>query len=217
MKKFTSPLLLTVMISFYTTSNSFSQESDGKSEKENYSVVTGGAGFSLAGLLFSVVQRAGNSIPGSDFSLAHTPVIVGNFDYVFKHRFSLGASYTYQSFSLSYTNYQYNSNGVQLLGTWKDKITRANYAVRPIFHFGDKEDLDPYLGVRLGFTQWAYKSTNPDPYYSTGDFYGSKFSPGIKFQAFFGVRYYFTDMIGFNAELAIGPTYYSMLGLSAKF
>lgn len=214
MKKITSYFLFIALFSGLSSTTSFSQ---GKAEKENYAVVTGGAGFSLVGLLFSAFQSASNSIPGSEFSLTHTPVLAGNFDYVFNGKFSLGAAYTYQSFNGSYTNYQYTSNGVEVYGTWKDKVIRSNYALRPIFHFGKGEDLDPYLGCRLGFTQWAFRSSNPDPYYSTGDFYGSRFSPGVKFQGFFGVRYYFTDFLGFNAELAVGPTYYSLFGLSAKF
>lgn len=217
MKKFTSSLLLTVMISFLTTSNSFSQESDGKSEKENYSVVTGGAGFSLVGAIFSVVQKLSDAVPGSEFHLKHTPVIVGNFDYVFKKKFSLGAAYTYQAFDVSYKNYEYKSNGATLYGTWEDHVTRSNFAVRPIFHFGNKDNFDPYFGCRLGFTQWKFNSYNPDPNFIANDFYGSKFNSGIRFQAFFGVRYYFTDFFGFNMEVAVGPTYFSMLGLSAKF
>lgn len=184
--------------------------------EQGKSVVTAGAGYSLVGALFKSVDNAIGS--NGTVDLKSTPVICGMYDYALADHFSIGAAFSYQSFTAVYTNAEYtNSQGFTVTGSWKDRVTRMNYAIRPLFHFGDNESFDHYAGVRLGFTNWGFTSDNPDPYYNTTDFYPSGFKNRLRVQTLYGMRYFFTDNIGVNLELAIGSPYYMMGGVNFKF
>jgi hypothetical protein len=174
-------------------------------------VVTAGAGYSVAGILFGLVQDGLNTV--STVKSTKTPVIIGGLDYGISDRFSLGAVYSYQGLSASYTSYTTNS-GDTVSGVFKDKLTRQSIGIRPLFHFGDNDDLDVYAGARFSYVFWNYKSSRTDV--NVTDFFKGFGSP-VKFQAIFGARYFFSPNIGFGMELAIGPTYYVTAGINARF
>lgn len=177
-----------------------------------------GVGVSLVGALFSAVKNNVNAQPGATVTLHSTPVITAGVDYAIADHFSLGVAGSYQSFSSEYTNYTYtNSQGVDVTGSYKDKVTRMNFGLRPLFHFGDNENFDPYFGARISFTNWSYSTSNPDPYYDFGDVYSFIGASPVKFQVLFGAHYFFNEIVGINGEVAVGPSYYLMGGLSFKF
>ncbi|HEY6161692.1 MAG TPA: outer membrane beta-barrel protein [Bacteroidia bacterium] len=175
---------------------------------QGQTVITGGAGFSLAGILFTLIKDALNS---SNVTSKTTPVIGGMVDYGISDHFSLGGAYTYQSVSASYTSY--TKDTITYTGNFKDKISRQNFGVRPLFHFGSNENFDTYAGARLSYTIWKYTS-NARTDVSSTDFSGTS---RIHFQALFGMRYFFTENIGFNFEAAVGPSYYAFFGINARF
>ena len=180
------------------------------------STVTGGVGFSLAGLLFRAIDNAADDAI-SNFEMKSTPGMLLHYDYGLADRFSIGAAFSYQQFKLVYTNMPYTTTaGYEDTASWDDKVKRINFGIRPLFHFGNNEDLDMYTGVRISMTQWSFSSSHPDPLYDDGDFYDS-FNSTIRFQALFGLRYYFTPNIGFNTEFAIGTPYFLSLGANFRF
>src|ERR1051326_180569 len=128
----------------------------GKARAQNaqgQSVATIGAGASLAGLVFAFVKNASNQ--GSDYSskLTSTPAILASYDYGIADRFSLGLAFSYQQFGVQYTNYTYtNSQGVDVTGSFSDKLSRINFGLRPIFHFGTDNKMDGYFGARISTT-----------------------------------------------------------------
>lgn len=212
MKKVRTPVFVFLFSILLTISpnKSFSQTEKGQV------VLTGGAGTSLVGLLFNAITNPANKVQG-EVEFKSTPALLGMIDYGIAKRFSLGFAFSYQSFSGTYSNYSYtNSNGIRVIGTFKDKLTRMNYAIRPLFHLGNNEELDLYIGPRIGFTKWDYTTNNADPYYN-GDYDGGAFSDRVRVQVLFGVRYFFNEHIGINGELAIGTPYYMMGGINFKF
>jgi hypothetical protein len=182
---------------------------------QGQSVVTGGVGFSVVGLFLGLVDNALDA--ATDIRSTKTPVLLGAYDYGVSDRFSIGVGYTYQSLTLKYDGYYVNGNLDSLKqGSFTDRLTRQNFGLRPMFHFGDNDDLDIYAGLRVSFLRWSYTSNRPDIAGNwASDILGGA-SP-IKAQALFGMRYFFTENLGFNTELAIGPSYFAMIGINARF
>lgn len=180
---------------------------------QGQSVVTGGVGFSVVGLFFGLVENGLDA--GTDIRSTKTPVLIGAYDYGISDRFSVGIAYSYQSLTLKYDNYT-DMNGNLVLGSFTDRLARQNFGLRPLFHFGDNDDLDIYAGLRLSFMRWSYTTDRPD----LADNFATELLGGaspIKVQGLFGMRYFFTENLGFNTELAIGPSYFAMIGINARF
>jgi hypothetical protein len=180
---------------------------------QGQSVVTGGVGFSVVGLFFGLVETGLDA--GTEIRTTKTPVLIGAYDYGVSDRFSVGVAYSYQGLTLKYDNY-IDANGNTVLGNFTDRLTRQNFGLRPLFHFGDNDDFDIYAGLRLSFMRWSYTTDRPDlaSNFATEILGGA--SP-VKVQGLFGMRYFFTENIGFNTELAIGPSYFAMIGVNARF
>jgi len=106
-------------------------------------------------------------------------------------------------------------NLISTTGSFTDRITRQSIGVRPLFHFGESENLDLYTGARFSYVWWNYKSDGRTDL-SSSDIFGGFGSP-VKPQAIFGMRYNFMPALGFNAEFAIGSTYFMMVGINARF
>jgi hypothetical protein len=180
---------------------------------QGQSVVTGGVGFSVVGLFFGLIENGLDA--GTEIRSTRTPVLIGAYDYGISDRFSVGIAYSYQSLTLKYENYT-DLNGNLVVGSFTDRLTRQNFGLRPLFHFGDNDDLDIYAGLRLSLMRWSYSSDRPD----ISDNFATNILGGIspvKVQGLFGMRYFFTENIGFNTELAIGPSYFAMVGINARF
>jgi hypothetical protein len=181
-----------------------------KAQKEKgQSVITAGVGYSLVGIIGTAFADAIKS--NTTVKMKNIPVIMGAYDFGISEKFSVGLSYTYQSLSAEYDNYVKDT--ITYYGNFKDKITRQNIGIRPLFHFGDNEDLDTYFGARLSYTLWNYTTTTNNTIEDFDDLFVGR----PRFQALVGARYFFTDLIGFNFELAIGPSYFGLFGLNVKF
>jgi hypothetical protein len=183
-------------------------------KKQGESVVTLGVGSSLTGILFKAIENSVNAVGGASLQVKSTPGLQGMYDFGITDRFSLGVAGSYQSYSMIYAGYIYDTSSVGR--NYKDKITRMNIGLRPLVHLGDGEKVDTYLGARFGYTRWSYKTDNIDPNYSLGDIYHS-FGNTVKIQVLFGLRYFFTDNIGIGGEISIGSPYFMMGGINAKF
>lgn len=170
---------------------------------------TAGGSFSLTGLTMNFVIDAIDNAQGT--TTRSTPGLNGMFDYGITDRFSLGAAYHFQNFRAEFNGYT-DSAGNAVVGDYYVGVTRQNIGLRALFHFGDNDDLDIYAGARAGITLWSY-NTNANTTGLGDDLFTSRVWP----QAIFGMRYYFTPNIGVNTEFAIGPPYYLMLGVNARF
>jgi hypothetical protein len=173
---------------------------------------TAGASFSITGLFVNAVLATVDQAGGVNTS--SIPGLNAMFDYGVSDRFSVGAAYYYQSFTTNFTSYTDTSGTVQN-GDFKLALIRQNAGARMLFHFGENENLDVYAGARVGFTFWSTKSDVPAN--SGLDLDVSAIRSRMLPQGIFGMRYYFTDNIGANVELAVGPPYFMMIGLNARF
>lgn len=192
-------------------------------------VVTGGAGFSASGLYVRVISSALEMAAGSKFNVTNTPALLGSIDYGITKNFSVGGAYSYQSFTFNFQEVPYVTvQGRDTIGTWKDKLMRSNAGIRLLFHTsaggpeGDGPEgtgFDMYGGMRIGYLVWNYKSYNTDPDYPLNTFYDQvkAFRKRPTFQLVGGARYFFTENIGINAEVALGAPYFAMAGVNFKF
>lgn len=198
-------LLIASIFICTTAINTDAQKLKGQS---NFTI---GTSFSLTSFFINIIKEALNT--STEITAKSIPAVNAMYDFGLSESFSVGAAFSYQQWTAEYGGY-YNSNGDTVVGNFKDKMTRTNFGIRPLFHFGENENLDMYMGARLSFTQWGYSSDSGNGKTSGDIFAGAN---PIKFQALFGMRYFFTENVGFNMELAVGPTYYAMFGVNLRF
>ncbi len=193
--------------------------------KPNEVVFTGGAALSYTQFGTDVFNGGltGNFYSGN-LSRWSYPAFVLNGDVGITDRLSLGAAFSWQTIGFNFKNvpYPYGYSYYQTPSppqTWVDTYDRFNVSGRALYHFIREKELDMYLGVRIGYTWWDRKTTNNDPSYSYSlyDEYSKIFLMPVSIQSVLGFRYYFSDYVGLNAELGIGPPYALMLGLNLKF
>ena len=210
MKKTTHFFIILLLVGFST----FAPQYANAQKIKGQTVVTAGAGYSLVGALMTLISDGLNT--SGTVTSTKTPVIIGGLDYGITDHFSIGAVYTYQGLSAKYSSF-YDSNGnlISTTGSFTDRLTRQSIGVRPLFHFGESENLDLYTGARFSYVLWNYKPDGRTDL-SSSDIFGGFGSP-VKPQAIFGMRYNFMPALGFNAEFAIGSTYYMMVGINASF
>lgn len=183
---------------------------------QGQAVITGGAGYSVAGIFLGLLSDGLNAT--GVVTSTKTPVILGGVDYGLSDRFSLGLLYTYQGVTMKYDSYDMtdaNGNIITVTGDFKDRLTRQSIGLRPLFHFGDNDDLDLYAGARFSYVFWNYNSNsrNDVDVQQLFDLFGSPIKP----QALFGMRYFVTDNIGLGTEFALGATYFMSFGIHARF
>jgi opacity protein-like surface antigen len=181
-------------------------------QKYQGQVVVGANGaFSLVGLVMTTTFNSLGYVQG--LTTSTTPGLSGTVDFGVTDRFSIGIAHFYQSANAKWNTYQ-DTNGVIQAGDFHYRVTRQNTAIRALFHFGDNDDVDPYFGVRLGYSYWKGTSNvaDIDQLLDFGRF-GSHFWP----QAIFGIRYFFIPNFGVNTEVALGFPYYLSVGLNARF
>ena len=148
---------------------------------------------------------------------------LGPIGLVYEHMVSevvgVGAELGYSQTNLDFHNYD----------TYYDSQTNQNYAdtynynmqfttmramFRANFHFADAEKFDAYALVSAGYRTTTFKYTTDNPYDDTHVNFRTLIPVGVK--PGIGLRYFFTDNIGLNMEIALG-TPLMCGGLSFKF
>ena len=149
-----------------------------KAQQSEYDwVLSAGVGYSL---WYNISQFSNNSISG-------IPPIYFNADFETDDHFSLGLGISHFSIISG------RLRGRGLSGT------NTNIGTRFLFHFGDNPKLDHYAGFRLGVCIKNFE----------GELEGvieNGITPCIP-RAFYGMRAYFSDDVGVNLEVGIGPPY----------
>lgn len=150
------------------------------------------------------------------FDYSRSPVLYFSYDYCIADNISLGLVYTFQSHSLNYTKYPYYTSSGGTSGTWTDKATRQNFAIKPLYHFGDNKVIDCYAGLLLGYNSWGI--TRGKTNYVSKDL--SNLKSGVNALVVVGSRYILDSGITINIEIAYGvpqSQYYLTLGAGYKF
>lgn len=177
-------------------------------QNEEYkSTVTVNTGFSLVGNLLNV-----KTSEITEFSTYSLPAFQATYDYSLAKWFSVGAAGSVQLMGIKYNDYEGTGDN------FETSITRTNFALRGLFHYGNNEKLDMYSGVRMGFTNWNISTNydNPD-YNADSDISISQGFGAAPQVVLFGVRGYFNDNLGVNMEVCIGSPHYLSLGVNYRF
>lgn len=165
----------------------------------------------LGGVLKAIMKS--DTIPNG-VSYKTIPVLQFTYEYMVAKKISVGVAASHQYYKAQDDNTSDYA-----------KITRSNFAIRGLFHYGNSDKLDMYSGIRLGLTKWGvdYKITldETDPTveqfqreaedYINGTYV---FAPQL---VAFGMRYYFTDNIGAHGEFSIGSPYFISAGVNFRF
>ena len=189
-------------------------------ESQGEFVVTAGAGVSGGVLIFKGLINVALQEEGLE-KLRATPIINGMADYAITDNFSMGAAYSYNhlKWNDNYTSvsYVYDSTNTVVVDstvttqTGFVRFTRQNIGIRPLFHFGNGDDLDMYAGARLGFSMWNASYEYNDGANNSDSGITPKTSV-FSVQALFGIRKYFNDNFGLNFEIGIGNSPYFIGG-----
>ena len=114
------------------------------------------------------------------------------------HSVGVGAVIGYNSTSVNFTNYYYNSGFFYTPYGQTDKYRTITIGARGTYHFFTKEKFDCYASIGLGFNinTYSYSSTVPGTYVSS-----SRGRSGLYTAATVGIRYYFIKNFGVYSEL----------------
>ncbi len=140
-------------------------------------------------------------------------------EYMLSDRIGVGVDFIYNSVGLSYQDSfpVFNSDNNTLETEVYDydwKMERIRIQGRFSYHFATTDVLDPYFGAGAGtnFRSWTFESTQPG--YENDSDTGTLLPFSLRF--FVGMRYYFTENIGLNAEIGLIDPLLSG-GISVKF
>lgn len=135
-------------------------------------------------------------------------------EYMVADNFGVGFDFIYNSVGAKGTYSEYDLGGVQRTYTDKVNMQRFRVQARINYHFVQTDQLDAYVGFGAGtnIRKFTYKSDNPN--YVPENASGALIPVSVRIAL--GMRYYFTDNIGLNAELGIGGPVISA-GISLKF
>ena len=204
-----------LLIALLVSGSLFAQNQSGEK------VVSLNFGYSFTGGLIKALGDADvastDSFGVNSIDVTTLPAISLAFDYGIGEVFSIGAMYSFQSFSGQINDY-----------TWVDEnfdtrtesidfgLTRNNIVLLPRFHYKlDNDKIDLYSGLRLGYLFWGGEVESTDPNFDDFDaFAGGRPTFGL---VPLGGRFYFNDNIGANFELALGAPYVASVGAQYRF
>lgn len=194
---------------------SFNLQAQNLDYKSNLSINVGG---STVGAILKSLDVAEINIDNFEISSINTtgtPVLELNYDHGINNWFSIGVAGAYQQFQTSLEGMKTAEGATEQIDI---NLNRVNVAVRPLFHYYNKERLDLYGGLRIGWTQWSANSNATDKLLEEDIVDELPGIGGFRLQAIpFGMRYYMTENFGFNGELAIGSPHFISGGLNYRF
>lgn len=205
MKKIVVILLL---LTQFLPENGFAQAFD-----KGKTVISAGYGVpNLIILPFRVVYKIADY---TDVSFSGFGPLLARAEYGLSEKIGIGLTGGYSTMSVGYTFRDLDITKTKEIDyhaklTWSSPSLGARLNV----HFATEEKLDPYFGVGGGWTghKFTYSDDSPwsDKYPSPG-FGGFYFTIGI------GLRYYFSDYVGFYTELGWDKTSLLQGGIAVKF
>ncbi|MES2140760.1 MAG: outer membrane beta-barrel protein [Bacteroidota bacterium] len=169
-------------------SNSFAQKaqtSSGNSVEEGTIIIDGFYGFpyfngSALRALFS--NTVGN--------VRNTNHLGAKVEYMVTDAIGLGVEFTYANATVSYRDSLYR--------TYTAGISKLRVLGKMNYHFATDENMDPYLTFGAGIKQTTFYDNSTNGVKWTGFLFPVAIRVGV------GMRYFFTDVVGVNAEVGLG-------------
>jgi outer membrane protein W len=195
MKKIKNTFVVTLILVSAINSNSFSQ-----CVKQGDIIVDAYYGFPY--LWGTLVKSAYDSAGTTGTTFHNTNHLGGKFEYMATDKIGVGVEYTYAN---TWVNFPDNGK-IYSAGIKKQRIL-----AKMNIHFATSEKLDPYFTVGAGYKAVNIYSTDPNDKVN----YNFSLLP-VAFRTSIGLRFFFTENIGINAEVGIGGPI-MQAGLSVKF
>lgn len=126
----------------------------------------------------------------------------GKVEYMVNDNIGIGAEVTYADASVSYRDSLYR--------TYTAGVSKLRVLAKMNFHFATDANIDPYCTVGAGIKQTTFYDNSTSGVEWTGNLIPVAFRMGV------GLRYFFTDAIGVNAEVGLGGPMMQG-GISFKF
>ena len=176
-------------------------------------------GYSFAGSLFN----AYNTSTSLNYKVSQLGPIGLVYEHMVTDKVGLGAEFGYQKTSVTwdYNDTYFNSSSqlVPYTESYNFKYTLLRAQFRFNYHFTESKKFDAYFLTSAGYrgAQYSLTYTSSDPNYAGSATYTTPKSPfiiGVK--PGIGLRYFFTDNLGINLEIAAG-TPLMCGGVSFKF
>jgi opacity protein-like surface antigen len=136
-------------------------------------------------------------------------------EYMLADKFGMGIDFIYNSLTTSYFEDSIGVDG-KITQSYEAKYAMQRFRVqlRMNYHFIENDNIDAYVGFGAGTNIRRYSFTSDKPGSSSPAESGSLIPVSMRFAL--GMRYYFTENIGFNTELGLGGPMISA-GLSLRF
>jgi len=133
-------------------------------------------------------------------SVHNTQHIGGRFEYMVNDKIGIGMEYTYADCGIDYTGTNSKGNPqIYTIGLSKQRILgKIN------IHFATGPKIDPYATFGVGYAALNVYANEPGANVSDINSSISSAIPPIAIRAGIGLRYFFTDNFGLNAEFGLG-------------
>lgn len=136
-------------------------------------------------------------------NISNTNHLGGKIEYMISDKIGLGVEATYADVSVNYVD---STNR-----TYKAGISKLRVLGKMNVHFATNEHVDPYFTVGIGVKRTTFYDNNT----TNGLKWSGNLVP-VAIRIGVGVRYFFTDVVGINAEVGLGGPLVQG-GLSFKF
>ncbi len=142
-------------------------------------------------------------------------------EYIRKSKHSLGFEYTYAQFNQTLVGWEIPYGGTRTAINKTDKYVKRRFVLKHTYHIGKFKKIDPYITHGIGYktlTVNDWSISNEWTSCSANSFFciSTPISLPIAIRLGYGVRYFFNDHIGINAEAGIGGPLVQG-GISFKF
>lgn len=178
-----------------------------KTDKPNAVSLSLGASAGISRLFDTIV---GATYQPGIVSTKSIPVVQLAFDQRFNRRFSLGASFAFQSTYME----TYDSSRIILMES--GNIRTSHLAMRFLWHWGKKEKIDYYAGIKTGmmFQSVGNHSSSFNLQDMPDVLTKSRFTNGL---IPFGVRWFVNDKFGVNVETSLGVSSFINVGANYRW
>ncbi len=189
---------------------SFSQEGS-----FNKGTIAVSAGYGVPNLVILPFRVAYKIADFTNVSLSGFGPVLMRAEYGLSKKIGLGLSGGYSTMSVGYTYKDWDIYKGQKIDyhaklTW----TSPSLGARFNLHFGNKEKMDPYFGIGLGWSGNKLTYSDDSPW---EDKYPTPKLGGVYYNIGLGFRYYFAKFAGFYMEIGLDKASLLQAGVAVKF